>query len=258
MLVLMVAQIIVTAMFGEFIFMLSLSVILMMLGMKVSMRSKILVVATGVFLVMIIQSVKKDYRIKAWKGGGADAGYFAELVVDRVSNPTKILDPAAMFFVAVRMNQGWLVAVTMDRVPARHPFANGETIWQSVAATLVPRFLWPDKPQAGGAANLRRFWGYSLRGYSMNIGPIGEAYGNFGRWGILYMFFYGLFFNFILSRVLKFSQKYPTLILWLPFLFMYAVGIETDLLMTMNSLIKAVFFTWLMYRGFKYFFNIDL
>jgi len=257
-LVLMIAHIVVTAMFGEFIFMLALSLILILLGKKIKMRTKLIFAASGIVLVVLIQSIKMEYRKRTWSETGADPTYFAQLLGDKISNPSQILDPRAMFFVAVRMNQGWLVAVTMDKVPSRHPYANGETIWQSVLATVAPRFIWPDKPQAGGAANLLRFWGYSIHGYSMNIGPIGEAYGNFGRGAILYMFFYGLFFNWVLSLILKTARKHPTLILWLPFLFIYAVGVETDLLMTMNSLIKGVFFTWLMYRGFKYFFHIDL
>ena len=98
------------------------------------------------------------------------------------------------------MNQGWLVAMTMKKVPDKFDFAYGETIWQSVAAAIVPRFIWPDKPEAGGKANLKRFWGYNLVGFSMNIGPFGEGYANFDKiGGIIYMFFYGLFFNFLLS-----------------------------------------------------------
>jgi hypothetical protein len=157
------------------------------------------------------------------------------------------------------MNQGWLIAVTMNRVPEKFPFANGETIWESVAASFVPRLLWPDKPEAGGKANLKRFWGFDLKGFSMNIGPIGEAYANFNTTGgIIYMFFYGLFFNLILSTILKLAEKRPTLILWLPFLFMYTITVESDLLITMNSLLKGVFFTWIVFRLFRSLYHIEL
>ena len=169
------------------------------------------------------------------------------------------MDKDKLFFVAVRLNQGWLIAVTMDRVPSRHPFANGETIWQSVAASLVPRLLWPDKPEAGGKANLKRFWGFDLRGFSMNIGPIGEAYANFDEvGGCIYMFFYGLFFNLILFTILRLAERRPTMILWLPFLFMYTITVESDLLLTMNFILKGVFFTWIVFRLFKALFKIEL
>jgi hypothetical protein len=248
-----IGQSIVTGMFGELIFILALSLVLVMLGKKMAFRRKLLFAIGGIFLIILIQSVKREYRQRNWlEGAGADPMYFAELVTERISSPSSIIDPNMLFFTAIRMNQGWLVATTMKRVPSRYPFAYGETIWQSVAASFVPRILWPDKPESGGKANLKRFWGYNLVGFSMNIGPVGEGYANFGRTGgIIYMFFYGLFFNFMLSYILKMAAKTPTLILWIPFLFLYSVSVETDLLTTMNSLIKGTVFIYLMYQFFK-------
>jgi hypothetical protein len=150
------------------------------------------------------------------------------------------------------MNQGWLVAVTMDRVPRRFDYAEGETIAKSIAAAFIPRILWPDKPEAGGKYNLKRFWGFELRGYSMNIGSIGEAYANFGRTGgIIFLFFYGLFFNFVLTMLLKWSEKRPSVLCWIPFLFFYAVVVETDTLTTFSSLVTGVIFMLIFIRLFK-------
>jgi hypothetical protein len=258
--VLMLGQTVVSGMFGDFIFMLACSIVLIFLGNKISLYKKIAFALVGIFFLLVIQSIKSDYRKRNWiEGGGADPAYFAELIGSRIGDPSSLVDPNEMFFAAVRMNQGWLVAVTMDKVPQKFPFADGETIWESVAASFVPRFLWKDKPEAGGKANLKRFWGYDIHGYSMGLGPLGEGYANFDRiGGIIYMFFYGLFFNLVLSIILKFSEKRPTLILWLPFLFFYAVVLETDLVTTMNSLVKGVFFTWLVFRFFRIAFRIDL
>ena len=259
-LAIMVGQTIVNAMFGEFIFMLACSLVLILLGKKISFPVKVMFAIAGIFMIIVIQSVKIDYRKRNWlEHQGADPLYFAELITDRVTNPVAMFDPNKLFFVAVRMNQGWLVAITMNAVPKKHPFANGETVWQSVAATIVPRILWPDKPEVGGKANLKRFWGFDIKGYSMNIGTLGEAYGNFDRTGgIIFMFFYGLFFNIVLAAILKVAEKRPTIVLWLPFLFFYAIGIETDLLTTMGWLIKGVFFTWVTFKVFQIGFRIDL
>jgi len=257
---LMIGQSIITGMFGEFIFMLACSLVLILLGRKIKFQRKLAYAIAGILLILVIQSIKLDYRKRSWlQGGGADPIYFAELISDRISDPSSMLEERTLFGTSVRMNQGWLVATTMKRVPEKYPYAYGETIWKSVAAAILPRFLWPDKPEAGGRANLKRFWGFNLVGYSMNIGPLGEAYGNFGvAGGIVYMFFYGLFFNLALSWILILSEKRPTIILWLPFLFFYAIGVETDLLTTMGSLIKTAFFTWVVYRFFYIAFRIDL
>jgi hypothetical protein len=260
--VLMIAQTLATGMFGDFLFMLLSSVILILLGTRVSFRKKLMIAVAGVFFILIVQSVKFDYRKRIWKelgGGTSDPSYYAQLVAEKITNPSSLLDPDKLFFVAVRMNQGWLIAYTMYNVPNRFAFANGETIWQSVAAAIVPRFLWPDKPEAGGKANLKRFWGFDLVGFSMNIGPLGEAYANFNVFGgIIFMFFYGLFFNLILSLILKYAERRPTVILWVPFLFFYAVGVETDLLTTMGSLVKGLMFTWIVFWIFRSWFRIEL
>lgn len=257
---LMLAQSLITGMFGDLIFILACSVVLILLGKKVAFYKKLLVVVAGLFFILILQSVKPEYRKRVWvEGAGASPSYYASLVMDRVTNPSIMFDPDKLFLVAVRMNQGWLVALTMNRVPAKFDFAYGETIWKSIAAAIVPRFLWPDKPEAGGKANLKRFWGYDLIGFSMNIGPLGEAYANFDVvGGIVFMFFYGLFFNMMLSLILKMTQKTPTLVLWIPFLFFYAIGVETDILTTTGSIVKGVFFTWLIFRAFRIAFRIDL
>lgn len=260
-LALMLGQTIATGMFGEMVNMLACSVVLILLGKKISFPLKLGVAVAGVFFLLVLQSVKVDYRERIWNGtGGADPAYFAQLITEKTTNPSELLgNPNKLFFVAVRANQGWLIARTINHVPSDYPFANGETIWQSVAAAFVPRLLWPDKPEAGGKANLKRFWGINISGFSMNIGPIGEAYANFGTTGgVIYMFFYGLFFSVMMSVILKRAEKRPSLVLWIPFLFFYAIGVETDLLTTMGSLIKGVIFTYIVFWIFRTRFNIKL
>jgi hypothetical protein len=237
--------------FGELVYSMALFYILVALYMKqMSFFRKLIVCVCGIFLVFMLQSVKSAYRAVAWTKG-ADATYFAKLIVDRFSDPSLLVQKNELFAVAVRMNQGWLIGVTMDRVPRRFPYANGETLATSIAAAFVPRIVWPDKPESGGKYNLKRFWGYDLHGYSMNIGSIGEAYGNFGRGGIVFMFFYGLFFNFVLTKLLQWSERRPSVLCWIPFLFFYAVVVETDVLTTFSSLVTGVIFMLIFIRLFK-------
>jgi hypothetical protein len=259
--VLMFGQSLITGMFGDMVNMAACSLPLILLGnKKITFGSKLLFTTLGIFIVLLIQSVKSEYRTRTWRNNsGADPAFFAQLVGEKLSDVEETLDPDNLFFISVRLNQGWLVALTMKRVPQRFPFAYGETIINSVEGAVIPRFLWPDKPKSGGVENLRRFWGYNLVGYSMNIGPLGEAYANFDvLGGVIYMLFYGLFFNFMLSSILKFAEKRPTIVLWLPFLFYYAISVETDSLTTMGSLIKGVFFTWLVFQIYRIALRMDL
>lgn len=252
---------IATGLFGELVFLLALFYILVALYLKrISFPVKLSVCVAGILLIFLIQNIKKGYREIAWGSGkGGSAVYFGQLLGDAIVNPGTMFEKKKLFNTAVRMNQGWLIAVTMDRVPRRFDYAYGETIGISVAAAFIPRILWPDKPEAGGRYNLKRFWGYDLVGYSTNIGPIGEAYANFGRTGgIIFMFFYGLFFNGLLTYLLKWSERRPSILCWIPFLFFYAVVVETDILTTVGSLVTGmmfmIVFTWL----FKAVFHIKL
>ena len=245
-------------MFGEMVFMTLIAAIIFSTNYAIRLRTKVLIAAFGFSFIIILQSVKGEYRKVAWVSV-ASSTYFADLVADRLSNPSKIIDPNALFATAVRFNQGWLIASTMSRVPSVVPYAEGETIYNSVLAILVPRFLWPDKPIAGGKYNLKRFLGYGDISYSMNIGPIGEAWANFGKWGgIFFMFLYGLFFRFIFDFLLGIVNKRPSVIIWFPLLFFYAVGVETDILTTLNSLVKTMVFVGFIFWIFPKVFRIEL
>ena len=241
----LLAQSVKTGMFGVLVYMIILVGLLILSGKKISFISKATMLISGIYFVFLLQTVKHEYRAVAWEKG-ADPIYFGQLIYSKLSSPINSIDEFELFKVLTRLNQGWLVCKTMYHVPKDKPYAYGETIALSVAATLVPRIIWPSKPKAGGVYNLERFWGYKLTRYSMNIGPVGEAYGNFGKYGgILFMFFYGLFFNYLLNVILKYSLSNPTWIIWLPFLFLYAIGTETDMVSTFNYLVKSFVFLFI-------------
>jgi len=247
-----------SGMFGELVYMLAIASIILSLGLKYEFKKKLFIVIVGILLIVLLQSVKNEYRKVAWNTG-ADISYFGTLIIDRISNPLKILDDEGLFQIAVRFNQGWLISSTMSNVPNIVPFANGETIWQSLAAIAVPRFLWPNKPISGGKANIDRFLGIKDISYSMNIGPIGEAYANFGIFGgIIFMFFYGLFFLSVFNYMIKLTFSHPTIIFWIPLLFFYAIGVESDMLTTINSLVKTAFFVLILWKLYPIVFRQEL
>ncbi len=247
-----------SGMFGELVYMLTIASIILSLGSRYSMRKKLYIIVAGFLIVVLIQSVKNDYRKVAWSTG-SDASLFSTLIIDRILDPSLILNKEVLFGIAVRFNQGWLIAGTMSNVPAIIPFAHGETIWQAIEAIAIPRFLWPEKPTAGGKANLERFLNIKDISYSMNLGPIGEGYVNFGViGGIIFIFLYGLFFRWIFNNLLKVILKAPTLIFWIPLMFFYAISVETDMLITINSLVKTIVFVYLLWKVYPIIFKLKL
>lgn len=238
----------VQGMFGELVFIVMLGSLLVLLGQKIKGYFKFGIAIVGMIFIFLIQSVKSEYRMNAWSGEGGGASLYLSLVQDRISDPGKFFDWTTLFPFVNRANQGMIISKVMDHVPARAPFAEGETIFTSLAASFVPRLLWPNKPIAGGKLNMERFTGFIIEGYSMNISPLGEAYGNFDvNGGILFMFFYGLFFALVITMLLQIGKTRPTILLWIPVLFLNSVQIETDILMCVNSILKSLLFVWFCY-----------
>ncbi|TWI81391.1 hypothetical protein IQ13_2409 [Lacibacter cauensis] len=249
----------VAGMFGELVYIVMLGSLLVLLGQKIKNYLKFGIALAGMVFIFLIQSVKSEYRAAAWSGTGGGASLYLELVQDRLSDPGKFFDWTTLFPFVNRANQGMIIGKVMDHVPARAPFANGETIFTSLAASFVPRLLWPNKPIAGGKVNMERFTGFVIDGYSMNISPLGEAYGNFDvEGGIVFMFFYGLFFALVITMLLQIGKKRPTILLWIPVLFLNSVQIETDILMCVNSMIKSLLFVWFCYWAGDRFLRLKL
>lgn len=257
-------QALAQGMFGELLYVVILTFMLLLLGRKVKKRIKFGLAFLGILSVIILQTVKADYRAITWRGQGKLAGesniqIFFTLIADRVTDPEGIFNLQSIFPTVNRFNQGMIIGKVLDNVPKNAPFAEGETIFLSLAATFVPRILWPDKPTSGGHYNMERFAGYRIEGVSMNISPMGEAYGNYGvQGGIFFMFCYGLFFSLLIILLMNYVRKKPTLILWFPVLFINSVQIETDILMVLNSLIKNILFVAFCYWAASKFLRLKL
>jgi hypothetical protein len=259
--VMMVAQSLAQGMFGELVFTLMLGTMLVLLGKKISDGYKYGLAIAGMIFIILLQSVKGEYRAATWYGKGDkdEVGTFFSLILDRLSKPDKFFDMYEMFPTINRFNQGMIIGKVFIHVPQNEPFAEGETIFTTLAASFVPRILWPNKPKSGGHENMLRFTGFKIEGYSMNISPLGEAYANFNKTGgIIFMFFYGLFFNVALFLLLRLSRKTPTIILWFPILFLNSIQIETDVLMCVNSLIKNLIFIGFCYWAADRFLRLKL
>lgn len=230
-----------------------------LIGRKIRFPVKLAAVALGISGFFILQLVKGSFRKSAWKQTytGSKAELFQNLVFKTAGNFNQIFSENAFFPIYLRLNQGWTTALVIRRIPAIQPYDEGASIVSTVAASMVPRVLWPDKPEAGGVYNMQHFAGFRIKGWSVNIGPVGEAYGNFGvNGGIIYMFFFGLFLGGAYTLVFRISRKKALIILWIPLLFFEVTYcMENDTLQALNSLIKAAFFLWILSLLFPSLFN---
>jgi len=206
-------------------------------------KQKLFFLIPLIVLAVLIQSLKFYFRAElgSYVGSFDRAGLFTEMVTKELQSGDKTFSYGNFDAAIDRINQGWIVARIMRYTPYYEPFANGETIVDGIEASLVPRFLNPNKAQAGGRDNFERFTGKKLSdNTSMGLSPLGEAYANFGiNGGIFFMFMLGLFYNFYMFILLRMTSRFPSLILWLPLLFLQVVKAETDFVVVLNHLVKA-------------------
>jgi hypothetical protein len=111
--------------------------------------------------------------------------------------------------VLVRFNQGWIISRIMDRVPRDVPYARGETVLDAAIYSIVPRALFPEKPEGASTSLFARYTGIQLGPWTtMGLTVIGELYANFGAWGGVAMtFVYAWIIGVLFSRFLDLSHR---------------------------------------------------
>lgn len=225
-------------------------------------KQKLAFLVPIIIFTILLQTVKFYFRQETEKYAGTldKSELFAEMMQKELLSQERLFTAINYDAAINRINQGWIVARIMRYTPDFEPFAGGETIITGIRASLIPRFLDPDKPKAGGRENFTRFTGKLISdNTSMGLSPLGEAYANFGiDGGILFMFLLGLFYNFYLFMLLRLSGKYPSLILWVPLLFLQVVKAETDFVVVLNHLVKASIVVALLIFGFRKFLGMKI
>jgi hypothetical protein len=211
---------------------------------KPSLKVIFLTFVLGGILIVSLQTIKSAYRSEVWNGF---SGNKAMLFVNLFSQ--SFLSEGSLFGEGeidtqnnVRLNQGWIISAIIDHVPNNQDFVNGETVLDAVAASLLPRFLNPNKTMAGGRDNFKRFTGLEISdGTSMGISIIGEAYGNFNVFGgIIFMGIWGWFLVKVWISLIKYGFNNVLFLAFLPLIFLQVIKAETELVVVLNHLIKSL------------------
>lgn len=213
------------------------------LGTKWTFLSKLSSFVLFVFLVLLLQNAKLILRTTNTSQKSLTG--FAYLFYNQINTTSSLFEANRFFPVYIRLNQGLLVAKVIKYVPASQEPDNGTYLARSIMASILPRFIWPDKPQAGGSTTLKYFTGEVAGGTtSMNVSPFGEAYGSFGYWGgILYIMILGVFIRNFYLFFLFLAKSNEFLIFWLPVVFYQVTySMESDSLQIFNSLFKSALF----------------
>jgi len=88
-------QTIIQGMFGELIYTSMLAFLLLLVGKKVDFYKKLSFCIVGAFIVLVLQSIKREYRATAWHGvkteNTSNASTFVTLLFSRLSNPGELI-----------------------------------------------------------------------------------------------------------------------------------------------------------------------
>lgn len=212
---------------------------------QLSFRSRLAFIMLAAPMLILIQSVKQEYRESTWSGKQQSGlGFLSGLVAKEQAEKEDPFATESSGIVSTvgRLNQGWHLGMVLKRVPSKQPYANGADMFSDLAGVAVPRLLYEGKKVAGGQDKFSRYTGHKILGNtSMTIGVLGDFYINFGTWGS----YIGLFiFGALMSRLFYgFMKKYvvtdPLNIVWVPFLFSYLIRANNDFYMVVNTLFKG-------------------
>jgi len=244
-------------MFHDLVLWFSFTYIIIAYRIQIKPIVKVISACILILFVSIVQTVKTQFRAVAWQDRSISV-YF-EIVQENIDNEFIYSEFNRNSFIR-RINQGWIISKIINYMPTVEPFSNGESIYLGLKESLLPRFLYDKVVFTGQSPYFTKYTGYKLaRGTSMDLSVVGEAYANFGpENGTIFMFIFGLFFNLVLYLMLKISNNYPTVILWMPFIFLEVVKAENNFATSFNYFIKAIFFLTFFYTVLIYVFGINL
>lgn len=226
--------------------------------LRIPFPVKLVGLCIGIWFLAVMQTTKTEYRTFTWdiersevsnrisRDIKQDPTLFYELLVENIKDPSRLLRPVTAVKLAARLNQGMLVSYTMNHVPVQQYYGRGEVTILNTLTAFIPRILWPDKPIIGQHDYFKKYSGVTLGKFvSATLGPIGDAYADYGWWGIIFLALYGAGIGFLFWAFVQNSVHDPALILWFMVMYYGAMTVsEVSVAGYVNSVIKYLMFIW--------------
>ena len=158
-----------------------------------------LVAFVGLSLFVAYMGERSGIRDLVWKenaGMTERLARISQIIID--FRPLDLTAPHHVEALEDRLNQNYLVGVGVERLQSGVVGLHfGDTF---PAWSLIPRAIWPDKPDIGGGGDLvSEFTGIRFQGdTSVGVGQVLEFYMNFGQPGVVIGF---LIWGFALTRI---------------------------------------------------------
>lgn len=212
---------------------------------KYSLIKKALYCFILILILTSLQSVKSTYRMASSNSSFTDKiTIFSELLYTSITG--NIIEETD---INSRFNQGWIISRIYSNIPNNVNFQNGRTIKEGILATLIPRFVNPNKKDSGISSikDFTLFTGYTLNSRtSMGLSIWGEAYGNFGvLGGAVFMFIWGFIISKLLNWIIILFKQNGYWFFFIPIICFDIVKAEINFLSVLNWTVKSMIFCWI-------------
>lgn len=186
-------------------------VAVMSTGRRLSFKARLislLVILLGIWASIVWSVIKMDFRkfLTESKGTQAPLSVKIERVRDLFSKHDReggIIEIGIETLVQ-RVSYTQLFGRTLEYVPTRVPYADGQLWLGAIQHVLMPRMLFPDKAILDDSARAVKYTGLNLAGRtestSIGIGYMAESYVDFGIYG---MFIPIVFLGFLMGRIYR-------------------------------------------------------
>ncbi len=233
---------------------------LIMLGLilnyryRPSISLKILGVFVFVIFSMFIQLIKDSLRVRIWEQQeNVTLDLLKSVSGDAEESKGSFFSLEALGPTLNRINQGWVLASTLENVPANIEHSNGRLIREYLIAATMPRFLLPDKMNGGDTKYFNMYSGhFAGSGTVMVLGIPTEAYVEFEGYGaFIYIFFFGVLYGWILSVFTKKSEDFPILAIFTILVFIYPMRPDCDTQTGLGHLFKTSILLYFVFNFYK-------
>ena len=233
---------------------------------------KMTIILLAVVFVNAIQIIKKDYRLIIWNNQTNNTEVFLELLEQRFFENSaeegvfnyghnRKDENEDVATVTTRINQGWIISKVLDNIPKNQDFLDGESVAGAISASLLPRFLFPNKTSGNDAKKIyEKATGLKLfDNTAMGLSLAGEFYANFGVHGTwISCLLYGSFISLFLKMLVGYTNESPFILFWFVLIFFQVIKAESNLLSILNHLTKSIVFTYLFKHVLASLLNVQL
>jgi len=230
----------VYGMFHDLMMWLIFFVILWMYIHKPSVIVRLSLAFGGIIIYFLLQVSKAEYRSSITEGSGGFQTFY-EVLSGNLEDDNLLSDENYNNSVA-RLNQAWIFASTVNNMDVRQNFQHMTLVSKYVEAAVLPRFLAPNKLQAGDKEIFNTYSGHVInQGTSMGLGIFADGYIAYGLIGVyIFSFVFGLLLTIVFKIVKGWSEVSPFFVFFIFPILNYAVRPDCETQTLLGHLIKGL------------------